>query len=134
MIDIQVGGGRELAAKFHALAAKVQTAVMKATLDAAAEEAQQIASQGAPRGEGTHGIHLADSIEWEGSGKKRDVGPSRDAFWGPMVERGTVMRVQKRTGRRTGFVSAQPYMMPVTEIPRVQHAAIRAFLAAMEVV
>ena len=51
----------------------------------------------APRGSGSHGRHLADSIviasvrDRQGDGDATvAVGPSRDAFWGFFQERGTI--------------------------------------------
>lgn len=145
MAEVIVRGTSELIAKFKTIDVKMQTTVINDVLDAAAKECQEIASQNAPQGAGTHGEHLADSIEVEGKGHTRQIGPNRDAYWGKFVEKGTGERKTKRTHflpvgveptgtGSTGSMPAKPFLEPAIEDARVETVAaavLRAKLMAL---
>jgi HK97 gp10 family phage protein len=127
-VEIVVVGADALIYKFKGIEVAVQTEIINDVLDAAAEECRQIASDNAPVGEGTHGEHLADSIEVTGKGNSRQIGPNKGAYWGEFVERGTGERETKGNWvHSTGSMPKQPFLAPAVEDPRVQEKAQEVF-------
>lgn len=118
-------GDKALMAQFKTLSTAVQTEVISGVLDAAAEEVKEGAETRAPKGRSGK---LSRNIKVQGSGiVQREVGPTRSAFYGVMVEKVTGPRRQKSTGKFTGSMPAKPFMRPAAESPTVQEKARQEF-------
>lgn len=109
MFKASFQGGTEMAARLHALPDAVSRKVQLAALRDAAEPIRNGMQANAPRGGGTHGKHLAESMtisdvraSQSGEGAVSvAVGPAQEAFWGFFQEFGH------------GPGPAQPFARPV---------------------
>lgn len=116
MANVVIIGDKKLALKFKEISVRVQGDIMNEILDEASDEVKSIASETAPHLTGK----LAGSIESEGLGLERDIGPSKEAFYGLFVEKGT------------SKMGAEPFLEPAIEDERVEEVARNAFLAKIE--
>lgn len=125
-MKINIIGDKEAIATFRSISTAVQTTIQGAILDAAAETAAMIGKEKAPRGAT---LELSESIEVDGEGTERNIGPTD--FKGMFFEYGTGERFHK-SGKSVGSIVAQPFMRPALEDPRVKDAATNEFQKQMQ--
>lgn len=129
-----VVGKDELLAKFNRLSKRMETEIMTAVLDAAAEATKTAASDDAPHRTGD----LASSIEvTTDNPMQRSVGASQ--FYARWVEKGTEERETKGGGEglstyphSTGRMPKLPFLKPGLEDPSVEAGACEAFQVGVE--
>lgn len=104
-MSMKLQGANELALLLESMPEAASSRAQLKILRLAAEPMRVEMSRLAPRGEGSHGVHLADSIEISTIGSRsRDrqqgeatiaVGPTIEAFWGLFQEFGTIRQAPR---------------------------------------
>jgi HK97 gp10 family phage protein len=118
---VRIKASKDVQAWLKDLPPKVVKGHMRKALRAGAKVIQDEAQKRAPVGNYVGGGKLKKQIKiraakskskWAARMKVQIVGTGQegDAFYGTMVESGTVERVQKKTGRRTGKVVGREFL------------------------
>lgn len=135
-LKMKFEGAAELARVLNGLSTAASSRRQLRALRAAAVPMRDEMEHTAPRGEGLHGRHLADSIaimavrDKQGTGDKTvAIGPTRNAFWGFFQEHGTIRHgpqpfaapaFDSQGGRSFQILQVKFWAMLKKAIPRVR--------------
>lgn len=125
-VKVTVSGADEVRRKLRRLGAAIDKQATEAALRESAEPIIRTAKGKAPSDVIADGIQVV-SVEHKNGGTVMEVGlpgGRKPWFHGLFIELGTGPRVQKKTGRRTGSMPADPFLRPAFDIEKRRAQAI----------